>query len=148
MSNADTETRKVSENLIPIHGVSMSIQSLSRKLFFIALLLLSQVIVNYSFAAGMVIESYTVVEGDNISEILEQSNVAPLYIDQKWVKKALALNKLTEESVKKISVGEVLSLPQFNAQHLNLQDVDTVSMKFLKYKKGTSSRYKISNAIN
>lgn len=126
----------------------MSIKSLSRKLFFIAILLLSQIIANYSFAAGTVIENYTMSEGDNVSEVLEKFNIAPLYIDQKWVKKALALNKLTEESARKIGVGEVVSIPKFNTQHLNLQDINTVSMKFLKYKKGTSSRYKFLNVIN
>ena len=96
----------------------------------------------------MVVENYTMIARDNVSEVLESFNVAPLYVDQKWVKKAMALNKLTEESAKNIGVGEVLALPRFNASHLNLQDIDTVSMKFLKFKKGSDSRYIITNAIN
>ena len=66
---------------------------------------------NLAAAAQSEFTPYIVKKGETVSEILHNHQIAPLYTGAEWVEKVLKLNRLTQETAKKLEPGEVIILP-------------------------------------
>lgn len=54
---------------------------------------------------------YIIQEGDNVSKVLKNHKLAPLYGNNKWVENVLKLNRLDQQSARKLEVGDVIIVP-------------------------------------
>lgn len=55
---------------------------------------------------------YVIKKGDIVSQLLVDNELTPLYGSKQWVEKVLKMNRLTQESAKKLEPGDVIVLPK------------------------------------
>jgi hypothetical protein len=67
--------------------------------------------ISFCFASDSDYRPYIIKEGDNVSEILFNKSLAPLYGSKSWIEKVLKLNRLTLVTSKKLEPGDVIILP-------------------------------------
>lgn len=54
---------------------------------------------------------YVIKKGDNVSQVIADNALTPLYGKEQWVEKVLKLNRLTRQTAKKLEPGDVIVIP-------------------------------------
>ena len=86
---------------------------------------------NYTYAKPSNYIPYVIQAEDNVSTVLQNHDLSPLYGDQKWVQKVLKLNRLTQESARKLEIGDVIIVP-YKTRVMFSDDIKSIQSSIIK----------------